>query len=109
MGRDDDDGGSASGSKLKEVSPRFRTRLRVCGTAASVDGVIVATLVLLEPLRSRLRHPVASTPLRDAPAHLQDDILLEGFLRVRASSGFAGLRPWLTRCVGRVGRSAAPL
>jgi hypothetical protein len=30
MGRDDDDGGSASGSKLKEVSPRFRTRFRVC-------------------------------------------------------------------------------
>jgi hypothetical protein len=25
------------------------------------------------------------------------DIVFEGFLRVRASTGFAGLRPWLLR------------
>jgi hypothetical protein len=27
----------------------------------------------------------------------EDDIILEGYLRVRASKGIAGLKPWLLR------------
>jgi hypothetical protein len=31
----------------------------------------------------------------------QKNVTFEGFLRVRADHGIAGLRPWLLRCVPR--------
>jgi hypothetical protein len=36
----------------------------------------------------------------------EKDIVHEGYLRIRASKGLPGLRPWLNRCVGEGGGQA---
>ena len=51
----------------------------------------------------RPAHPCVHPRLRAPPA-LQvnpKDVVFEGYLRIRASKGIPGLKPWLNRCVAR--------
>jgi hypothetical protein len=108
---DDEDFVDARYEKVR-ARPSVRARARPDVDTVWTSGPPRAprTRGLPPPLSHQRRpaHPCVHPRLRAPPApqvHPRD-IVHEGYLRIRASKGIPGLKPWLNRCVAR---ETAPL